>query len=241
MVARMDRPTLILDADDTLWENNVYYEQVTDAFAERMAREGFDRAEARETFVQIEHDRVPLFGYAPEEFVRSMVIAYRCLCERHGRRPRADVEAEVGALGRLVAEYPMVLLEGVAEALPRLGRHCRLILLTKGDPQTQQSKVDRSGLAAHFEAVHVVPEKGAEVLRDLLARHGLNPRRTWMVGNSPRSDINPALEVGIGAIFIPYAVPWTFDEVPVTDPSRVVTVQRFSDLLDLFPEPEDTE
>jgi putative hydrolase of the HAD superfamily len=235
----MDRITLILDADDTLWENNVFYERATDAFVNRIAEEGFSPAEVRETFIRVEQERVPQVGYAPDEFIRSMIIAYHRLCQQHGCSPRPEVETQVAAIGRRVMDYPIALLEGVAEALPVLHRRCRLILLTKGDPRVQQGKIDRSGLAHYFEAVYIVPEKGPEVLQTLMNHHGLDPRRTWMVGNSPRSDVNPALAAGIGAIYIPYAMPWSFEEMPISDPQQVITLQRFSQLLDLFPETEE--
>lgn len=230
---------LILDADDTLWENNVFYEEAIDAFARRMADEGFDPQYARQTMVQVEHERVPIYGYAPQEFVRCMHVAYGRLCREAGRQPRPEVEAEIEAIGQRVIEYPIILLDGVAETLERLSRRCRLFLLTKGDPEVQRGKVERSGLASYFEEIHIVPEKGPEVLRDLLARHNLDPARTWMVGNSPRSDVNPALVVGIGAIHIPYHRPWVFEEVPVADPQRTVTLKRFAELLKLFPESEE--
>ena len=235
----MGKPALILDADDTLWENNIFYEEAVEAFVERMAREGFDPTEARETFDRVEHERVAVVGYAPSEFARSMGIAYRQLCQRHGRPIRPEVEAEVESFGQRVVNYPIILLEGVEETVPRLHRRFRLILLTKGDPQVQRDKVARSGLAPYFEALHVVPEKGPEVLEDLIERHRLDRSRTWMVGNSPRSDINPALQVGIGAIYIPYKRPWSFEQAPFLDPSRVITLRRFSELLDLFPEGEE--
>jgi putative hydrolase of the HAD superfamily len=235
----MKKIALILDADDTLWENNVFYEEATDAFAERMAREGFDPQRARETLARIEQERVPVYGYAPQEFARSLVLTYHQLCQEDGRIPRPEVEAEVEAIGNRVVEYPIILLDGVAETVAALSRHCRLFLLTKGDPKVQRDKVDRSGLAPHFEAIHIVPEKKPEVLRDLLVRHNLDPHRTWMVGNSPRSDVNPALAAGIGAIHIPYHRPWSWEEVPVADPERVVRLSRFRDLLQLFPPPED--
>jgi len=235
----MGKPTLILDADDTLWETNIFYEDAIDTFVERMAREGFDPAEVRETFHRVEHERVPLAGYAPWEFARSMAITYERLCQRHDRPVRPEVTAEAEAIGLRVLNYPIRLLDGVAEALPELHRRCRLILLTKGDPQVQRDKVVRSGLAHYFEAVHVVPEKGPEILQDLLQRYGLNPRRTWVVGDSPRSDINPALQAGLGAIHIPYKRPWAFEEVAIADPDRVLILERFSDLLDLFPGSEE--
>ncbi len=235
----MEKVALILDADDTLWESNIFYEEATDAFAERMAREGFDPQRARETLARVEHERVPVYGYAPQEFARSLVLTYHRLCQEEGRSPRPEVEAEVEAIGHRVVEYPIILLDGVAETVAALSRHCPLLLLTQGDPQVQRSKVERSGLAHHFEAIHIVPEKGPETLRELLARHNLDPRRTWMVGNSPRSDVNPALAVGIGAIHIPYHRPWSFEEVPVADPERVITLNRFADLLHLFSDSEE--
>ncbi|MGB9776601.1 MAG: HAD family hydrolase [Anaerolineae bacterium] len=235
----MEKVALILDADDTLWESNIFYEEATDAFAERMAREGFDPQRARETLARVEHERVPVYGYAPQEFARSLVLTYHRLCQEEGRSPRPEVEAEVEAIGHRVVEYPIILLDGVAETVAALSRHCHLLLLTQGDPQVQRSKVERSGLAHHFEAIHIVPEKGPETLRELLARHNLDPRRTWMVGNSPRSDVNPALAVGIGAIHIPYHRPWSFEEVPVADPERVITLNRFADLLHLFSDSEE--
>ncbi len=236
----MARYNLILDADDTLWENNIFYEQAIQSFAWRMAEEGFDPRQARETLSQVEQERIPLYGYAPQEFIRSLLQTYHRLCREAGRSPRPEVEAEIEAIGRQVVEYPMILLDGVPETLARLRRYCRLFLLTKGDPEVQQSKVKRSGLAPYFEAVHIVPEKGPEVLRELIARHHLDPARTWMVGNSPRSDVNPALEAGIGAVYIPYHTPWSFEETPIADPERVIVLRRFSDLIHHFPEPEDS-
>jgi putative hydrolase of the HAD superfamily len=231
----MERPALILDADDTLWESNIYYEQTSDTFALRMEAEGFDIAATKKTFNQVEHERIPQIGYGPLGYVGSMVIAYQRLCQQNGRQADPLVEAEVEAIARSILGYPINLFEGVAETLPLLRELCRLFLLTKGDRQTQQDKIERSGTAHYFEAIHIVPEKGPQVLQDLLTQHGLCPQHTWMVGNSPRSDINPALEVGIRAIFIPYEMTWEYEKTPFIDPDQVITMQRFSDLLGLFP------
>ena len=237
----MERPTLILDADDTLWENNIYYEQATDAFADLMAQEGFDWDDARQAFEQVEQERVPIVGYAPHEFARSMVITYQRICQRHDRHPRPQVEETAQAIGLRVVDYPITLFEGVTETLDQLRNHYRLLLLTKGDQKEQQSKIDRSGLAHYFEATHIVPEKVPEVFHDILTLYGLNPQQTWMVGNSPRSDINPALQAGIDAVLIPYEMTWSYEQAPLAEPGRVSVLDRFSDLLELFQNMEDDE
>jgi len=142
----------------------------------------------------------------------------------------------VREMGQVVLDPPIVFLDGVTEALPWLNERFRLILLTKGDQEVQEGKLERSGLARYFAGVHVVQEKDAEVLRELMADYGLLPEMTWAVGNGPRSDINPALEVGIGAVHIPHSNTWSFEQQEIADPERVVVLESFGELRKLFNE-----
>jgi putative hydrolase of the HAD superfamily len=228
-------PVLILDADDTLWETEIYYEQAVAGFGDLMAMQGFDREEAERTVDDVEKKRIPLVGYSPREFANNLVVAYEWLCERYGRSVEETVAEEARTIGRLVVDHPIELIEGVAETLPRLRERFRLLLLTKGDADVQELKLARSGLAHLFDAVHVVPEKDAGVLRDMVARYGLVPERTWMVGNSPRSDVNPALEAGIGAIHVPHANTWSLEEEEIVDKEKVIVLGGFGDLVRLLP------
>jgi putative hydrolase of the HAD superfamily len=230
------KPTLIIDADDTLWETEIYYEQCIADFGELMGSLGFDRQEAERTVDEVEHERVPLVGYGPHEFSRNLVLAYERLCERYGRLIKEDVTSAVREMGQVVLEPPIEFLAGVTEALPWLSQRFRLLLLTKGDQEVQVGKLERSGLAHHFEGVHVVQEKDGEVLRELIAEYGLSLETTWMVGNSPRSDINPALEAGIGAVHIPHSNTWSLEQQEIADPERVVVLESFGELQKLFNE-----
>ena len=232
------KPTLIVDADDTLWENNIYYEQCIAAFVELMVAQGFGQEETERTVDTVERERIPQVGYAPEEFARSLVVTYQRLCESHDRPIEDEVSDAVWEIGRAVIEYPIVLLDGVAETLARLSGHCHLLLLTKGDREAQESKLARSGLGHLFDGVHIVPEKDAEVIRGLLARYGLRPEQTWMVGNSPRSDINPALEAGIGAIYVPHPNTWKLELEEIAGTERVIVLNCFEELAALFPDAE---
>jgi putative hydrolase of the HAD superfamily len=144
------------------------------------------------------------------------------------------VSAAVWEIGQAVIEYPIVLLDGVAETLARLSGPCRLLLLTKGGRENQESKLARSGLGHLFDGVHIVPEKDAEVIRGLLAHYGLEPEQTWMVGNSPRSDINPALEAGVGAIYVPHPNTWKLEHEEIAEPEQVIILNGFGELTALF-------
>ena len=226
--------TVLIDADDTLWENNIYYERCLADFAALMAEQGLDPDEAQRTMEAVEQERIPEVGYAPREFARSLVITYERLCRRHGRPIDAAVAEAVRETGMTVVDYPMVLLDGVEKTLAELSRRYRLLLLTKGDQTVQRNKLLRSGLDRFFEGVHVVAEKDADVFRCLIRRYGLQPERTWMVGNSPRSDINPAREAGIGAIYVPHPNTWNLEIEAVADAEGVPVLESFSGLPELL-------
>ena len=147
---------------------------------------------------------------------------------------RATVEAihfRVDELERM----PPSILDGVVETLDYLvGRH-RLILFTKGEPAEQAAKVERSGLQIHFDAIEIVAEKDAATYRTLVNRHHVVKSHGWMVGNSPRSDINPALEAGLNAVFIPHPATWWLEHEEIrTGAGRLLIVSSFRNLREHF-------
>jgi len=228
------KPTLIIDADDTLWKAEVYYQQCIVDFGELMVAHGFDRQEAEQTLDLVEIERIPVTGYSPHAFAENLALAYRRLCQQHGRPAQREVEDQAQEIGQAVVAHPIELLPDVRETLGQLGDRFHLLLLTKGDRQVQRQKLTQSGLADLFDGVHIVAEKDADVFRDLIATYELHPERTWMVGNSPKSDINPALEAGIGAIHIPQPVTWSLEQEEIADPERVVVLDGFGALVGLF-------
>lgn len=132
-------------------------------------------------------------------------------------------------------ERPCELLPGVEETLAHLsGRH-DLLLFTKGDPDEQKMKVERSGLSRFFGHVGIVREKNESAYRTLARERAFHVGRTWMIGNSPKSDINPALAAGLSAVFVPHPNTWRLEheEVPDSHP-RLLIVERISDLLQHF-------
>jgi putative hydrolase of the HAD superfamily len=227
-----DGETLVIDGDDTLWENNVFYERAIEVFLDELTHTGLSRAEMREVLDRVERDTISVHGYGVEGFGRSLVDCYAVLSS--GTVVEADRERLL-AIAAGIADQPVVLIEGVRETLTALaGRH-PLILLTKGHPDEQARKVERSGLAPLFATVEIPAEKDVETYRSLAYRHGLREERTWMIGNSPRSDILPALEAGLNAVLIPHPETWRLEHAPVPDGhDRLLVLQRFSELLDRF-------
>jgi putative hydrolase of the HAD superfamily len=224
---------LIFDADDTLWENNVVFERVIHDFLDWVEHPTLDRDQIRAVLNDIEAANAVTHGYGAKVFLRSLA---QCL-GRLRERPVTDAERRsIDELAVALIEHRVELMPGVAETLDALGaRHEVLLLLTKGDVEEQRAKVDASGVERHFRAVHIVKEKHTAAYRELALAHGLVPDRTWMIGNSPKSDILPAREAGLNAVYIPNANTWVLDDAPLDDADPgVLRLAAFPELLDHF-------
>jgi putative hydrolase of the HAD superfamily len=136
-----------------------------------------------------------------------------------------------------IADQEMELMPGVAQTLPLLAARHRLIVVTKGDNDEQRDKLQRSGLAEYFSAVEVLKEKQASAYRELIAHHQCNCATTWMIGNSPKSDVNPALAAGLNAVFVPHDFTWVLEHELVDRPPagrELIELGSFSELLEHF-------
>ena len=131
-------------------------------------------------------------------------------------------------------EHRVELVPEVAATLDELGRRHSLVLLTKGDQAEQQGKLDASGLAGHFDSVHIVAEKDVATYRRLAGELSLDPGATWMIGNSPKSDILPAREAGWNAAFLPNEHTWAMEHAELGDDEGVLRLRAFTDLLEHF-------
>ncbi len=220
---------LLLDADDTLWENNIYFEQAIHAFLTFLNHSRLSREEVRAVLDEVEHG----MGYGSANFTRSLVETYRRLAERDPQD--ADVQ-QVRQLGEHIRAQPIELLEGVRETLQYLAPRHDLILLTKGNAEEQRLKVERSGIEAYFRQVVIVPEKDVATYHRIVGEVDIDRQRAWMVGNSPRSDINPALAAGLNAVHIPHPHTWHLehDEIEHTGEGTVLTLAAFAELRTHF-------
>ena len=207
--------TLLFDADDTLWENNIYFERAIASFISYLDHRVHTSEEVREHLNHCEHATIAAHGYGLNSFRRSLVDCFEQLTdapvtpEKHER---------IASFAQSIADHEIELLPGVAETLVELAPHHRIILVTKGNLEEQTGKLERSGLKAHFAAVEVLAEKNVAAYTNLIAHHSCEPATTWMIGNSPRSDINPSLAAGLNAIFIPHDFTWVLEHEMVNAP-----------------------
>jgi putative hydrolase of the HAD superfamily len=226
------RDFLIIDADDTLWENNIYFERAFDEFVDFMGHSSLSAAEIRRVLDEIEDANSRIHGYGSLNFGRNLRQCFQKLAEREISED--DLRA-VMAFAERILECPMEVIAGVAGTLEYLALRHDLTLFTKGHPEEQKLKIDRSGLGPFFSHTAIVKEKDAAAYRKLVAERGMDANRTWMIGNSPKSDVNPALEAGLNAVYVPHAHTWVLEHQEIVPGAgRLLVLKQFADLRDHF-------
>ncbi len=233
-VARPTRQTILLDADDTLWENNIYFEQAIAAFISYLDHRVHTSEEVREHLNRTERATIAARGYGLKSFHQSLVTCFEQLSDGPLTPERHD---RIVSFTASIADHQIELLPGVAATLQDLASRHRLLLVTKGDPTEQTHKLELSGLASLFSGVEVLAEKHVEAYKHVIRRHACEPGSTWMVGNSPRSDINPALAAGLHAVFIPHDYTWVLEHETVNQPptgQHLLELSTFADLATHF-------
>ncbi len=197
------------DGDDTLWHSEGYYQTAHDAF-EQVIGHYVDLANLglRDRLLSTERRNIRLFGYGAKGMTLSMLEAAIEITQ--SRISAADLHRII-EIGKRVLAHPVELLPGIRDAVAAVAERHRVVLITKGDLFHQEQKVANSGLADLFHRIEIVSEKDHAAYRRVLSEFGLAPGQFAMVGNSPRSDIAPVVELGGWGVYMPYHVTWAHE------------------------------
>jgi putative hydrolase of the HAD superfamily len=226
---------LIFDADDTLWENNIFYIRAAEDLLHLLVQSGGDREVLKQEFQTLEKRVVMDKGYGSENYLYIL----RTLFDRY-HKPSAEpfilkkFDDICRAFISHVRNAPQIFPQ-VPDILAKLRYKYRLYILTKGNIDEQWKKVKRSGLLPFFDKAYVEPEKNLSTYQRILEENKWQADQTCMIGNSPKSDINPALTAGCWAVYIPYDFTWVLDDEPLGEgQERLETVTTFAGLEPLF-------
>lgn len=217
----------VFDADDTLWESAGYFRAAEDAFVDLMKNLGFREDRIRKQVHSRDIERLSVTGYGPGPYIETL----RSILVDFVEKPSDDAFSAIERIRDRLTNHPVKLFPGVLptlEFLAKMGH--RLILYTMGEKEHQQDKYERSGLSGLFEDCVVVPRKTPESLEALMESLELNRGEVCVVGNSPRSDIAPALHCGVNAIYVKRPCTWVAEnhDIPVT--RLVATVSHISNI-----------
>lgn len=233
--SRSVRQHLLIDADDTLWENNIYFERAFADFVAFLNHEHLTTAEIQAVMDELQIANRGAHGYGARAFARSLRDTFQHVAGVPNDHPDLDAAEQMGLR---ILDQRFEIMDGVLETITALRPHHDLMMVTKGHHDEQRLKVERSGIEHHFDAVVIVDEKDEQVYRSIVELLDLDSRRTWMIGNSPRSDINPAIRAGINAVYIPHPRTWHLEVEDIEDTDNpeitLIHLTRFSDLARVF-------
>ncbi|PKM81094.1 MAG: hypothetical protein CVU89_11175 [Firmicutes bacterium HGW-Firmicutes-14] len=203
----------IFDFDDTLVETTIYYDLAKDRFAARMADLGFPGEEALDILNQFDISNVlKCGGFHKECFPDALVQTYEYYCKKFGSKLCSKTAKWMADLGWWVFRQPTRLIEGARETLGVLSREMPLFLATKGDLEIQNHRLKESGLKDFFRAIYIVPDKTHKEYTEIASNNTINPKESWIVGNSMKGDINPGLRSGFNCIHVFHHNTWDFEE-----------------------------
>lgn len=232
---------ILFDLDDTLIHCNKYFYLVIDRFVQQMSGwfAGYDEVtpEAiRDKQIEIDIAGVSAMGFKSEHFPQSFVDSYRYFSDLTGRRRSAAEEETLWKLGLSVYELETEPYPYMEETLDRLaGSGHELHLYTGGEMLIQQRKINNMGLERYFgDRIYIRRHKNYEALEGILNKGTFDRKHTWMVGNSLRTDVIPALTAGLHAIHMLAETEWHYNIVPVTiEPQGAFyTLERLLDVPD---------
>jgi len=225
------------DLDDTLMFNHHYYSLALADFIKHVITTLGPRAPNAETILELQSKRdiaaAKATGFAMERFPQSCTDTYLEIAKT------LNINGEAGAvqayeIGKRVFDSNFWIKNLIPNAIQTLEylkeQRDELFLLTTGDPRVQNKKIEFYGLSKWFgDHMHVVPHHKKEKLTELIS--GRNKDSVWFVGNSARSDITPALEIGIGAVYIPQET-WAYDkhDLASIDQTRLVTLDEIGEI-----------
>ncbi len=222
--------TLLIDADDTLWENNIYFERAIAKFISLLDHKEHSREQVRLILNDVERENIVTHGYGLHSFAHALVRTF----EKLSLDPvTPEQHQKIHGFCHEIAEHPMQIIEGVLETLQYLSARHHLIMMTKGNITEQSGKIERSGLKLFFSAIEIVAEKDVATYRSIIEKYELPLATSWMVGNSPKSDINPAVSAGLNAVFVPHDNTWILEHEDVCTETGACTLLRVESFREL--------
>ena len=220
--------TIGFDADDTLWHNETFFQDSQARFA-NMLVDYADPHDLKARMIEAEKRNLQHYGYGIKGFTLSMI---ETAIEVSSATVPAETILALLDMGRDMLSHPIDLLPHSEQIIKLLSRDANLVLITKGDLLDQERKLAQSGLGEYFDDIQIVSEKTPDVYQHIFSKY--DTPRCMMVGNSMKSDILPALEVGAWAAHVPYEITWELEHAPKPDHPRFSELESLADLPELI-------
>lgn len=227
----MNLKIIAFDADDTLFVNEPYFQEVEQKFCTLMSDYLSQQGLSQELF-RTEIANLDLYGYGIKGYILSMIEAAMKISNN---TISLEIIEKIIIYGKELLQKPIELLDGVEDTLKALEGKYKLIVATKGDLKDQQSKLHRSGLGHYFHHIEVMADKQELNYTKLLNRLEIQPNEFFMIGNSLKSDVLPVLAIGGFAVHIPFHTTWEHEKIAhKVEHSNFKTLEKITDVLEIL-------
>lgn len=227
----MSLKVIAFDADDTLWVNEPYFQEVEQKFCELLSPYLSHHTLSQELF-KTEINNLSIYGYGIKGYILSMIEAALSISS-HTIAP--EVISKIIDYGKELIEKPIEIITEVAKTLEILKGSYKLVVATKGDLLDQHRKLHKSGLGHYFHHIEVMSDKKEADYTKLLQRLEVQPEQFIMVGNSLKSDILPVLAIGARAIYVPFHITWAHEKVDYkVEHYNFTEIKSISEILKLI-------
>lgn len=214
----MKEKTLFFDLDDTLIKCSGYYDEVEDRVISELCKytNDYNYDELRKAFNIRQAENLLEYGYGPKNYVLSLKqIAEETTNENYEKYNLAEyIEKECAIL----YDLPMELLDGVEETVKYLyNKGYDMNIITKGMQEVQEKRVSKLTIKKYFKKYEIVGHKEKDDYIHITEKYGLDPNTCYMIGNSPKGDINEAKLAGFNTIYIPNEHTWGYENEEILD------------------------
>lgn len=223
---------IFIDGDDTLWATQELYDRAIADARKQVRLNGLDVTRWGEAVHEAEMGLMSAYGFAKERFAKALARAYGELCGRQGKKLSVEVIDAMQSLGMRVFEEMAPLFPGVLETVEALSARLPIYLVSAGPEDVQKKRLFESGLGRLFAGFYFPPRKTGEVFAQLIKELKVEPSSSWHIGNSIKSDINPARESGLNAILVGERG-WAYDKDELREAKT--KFERASQLDDVIP------
>ncbi len=234
IASKRPKHTWIFDADDTLWEDNIYYEDFIRKFTDRIIRiiPDISRSAVRDILDGVEQQMVRDVGYGPVGFERSLRETFKILSQKYGdlgEPPNDLLEAVIPTL----SQAPTVFREGAKELIYKLrALGDSVVLSMQGPIEFQFAKLFKSRSAELFDAIAISKNKNEDTIRMIISSLRSNFKETTVVASNLLGDVVPAVNMGIRAFY--YRNPHSWQVLNRSDvSSQYLSIHNFEEILNL--------
>lgn len=121
--------------------------------------------------------------------------------------------------------------DGLEAAIDALSEHYRLAIITSGERWVQERRLEAFKFRKRFSRIVIVDRKSPKVFDDFCLEERVDRDQSWVVGDSLRSDIKPAIKVGLRAVHFE-AANWAYESIQKDD--GILSARTMQDVVALL-------